>query len=207
MADETMNSADLGPSKRAATIAAGFMLLVLVAISILLHTDAKHWLDEHSLLQTLFIDGPAVIMAIIAFGELRHPGEANEERRKANTYRGQRNAIEKETIELRRQNLILTEQVGFEQNRNLKLIAENTKPAVTKAQRHAEVLRKYLRQMPSVSLHGEKTHPVALEIVEDTDDDIVTLFSHPGQNSSRAYYNRVDCGDLTVDEMPHGSCP
>lgn len=211
MADEAKKSADSGATKRAVIIAAG---VILGFLSILYHTDAKAWLCENAWFHSALVDGPAMALVIVGVLELRHSGKANEERRKANAFRDDANALRNEANrfrdeanDLRRQNLRLTEQVGFEQNRNLKLIAEHTKPAMTKAQRHAEVLRKYMRRMASVSLHGERNAPIPLEIVDVTDDDIVTLFSVAGQNSLRAYYTKVDCGELTVDEMAHGSCP
>jgi hypothetical protein len=128
-------------------------------------------------------------------GTKRELSRMTEEARKANEYLSDRN-------ELERQNVILREQLAA----STRQIAENLKPVPTRSQRNAEVLRKYSRKMASVSQEGERSAPMALEIVGVDEDNIVTLFSAAGQQGTRAFYNKVDCGDLTVDEMPHGGC-
>lgn len=192
-----MTLADSGVTQRAMAFAIAFMLLVLIALSILPHTDARAWLFAHSVLQTLFIDAPAVALAVIAFRELRHSGEANEERRKANDYR-------KEANELRRQVLLLNQQLGIEQNKNLHLIAEHTKPSKTEAERNAEILRKYLGEMASVTMFGDWAGSKQIVKIEN---EIVTLFTPKGVNSSSAFATLVHCRDLEVVDIPHGSCP
>jgi hypothetical protein len=206
MANETVNSADSGITTRGFIIGLG---VILFGLSLAFHTALKGWLCEYAWFHSALIDGPAVALAIIAWRELDHSHDANVERRRlnekiselteeasrANEFRSQRNELEEQNVTLRAQLATSTQQ-----------IAENLKRVPTKAERNAEVLRKYKRKMASVSQEGERSAPMALEIVEVDQDNIVTLFSAAGQQGTRAFYNKVDCGDLTVDEMPLGGC-
>ena len=173
--------------KRALALAAGFVLVVVI---VLLHTPAKDWLWTHPWWHSFIVAVPTLALAIIALIELKHSEDANVLRDEAN--------------ELRRQTILLTEQLGIEQNKNLQRIAENTTRSTTQAERHAAVLCKYLGQPASVSLKGG-TWWGTLQIVE-VKDDIVTLFA-PGSQGSSAVCTMVHCGELEVVEIPHGSCP
>jgi len=215
MADEAMNSADLGPSKRVWGIAIVFMILILVAI--IPQMFVKDWLCANPWFHSALVDGPAVIAAIIAWRELRHSAEANEHRRqmseelsgakrelgglkgeatRAGEYLRQRN-------ELEQQNMALREKL----NASTQEIANNLKRPLTKAERNAATLNKYMRKMASVSQEGQTNSPIVYEIVDVNEDNVLTLFSTPGTNATGAYYNKVDCEDLAIDERPHGSCP
>lgn len=200
MADATMKSADTGATKRAVIIGLGAIVIVM---SLLFYTSAKVWLCANAWFHSAFIDVPALALAVIAWRELDHSREANEHRARMAERLGEANELREQRNEFERQNVILREQLA----ESTRQIAENTKPVLTKAQRNAEVLRKYKRKMASVTQEGERgSAPMALEIVEVDEDNIVTLFSAAGQQGTRAFYNRVDCGDLTIDEMPHGGC-
>jgi len=207
MANETVNSADSGITTRGFIIG---LAVILFGLSLAFHTALKGWLCENAWFHTALIDGPAVALAIIAWRELDHSGKANEERRKlnlkvselteqanrANEYRAERNELEKQNVALRGELAASTQQ-----------IADNLKRPPTRAERNAATLRKYMRRMASVTQQGQANAAIVYEIVDLNEDNILTLFSTPGPNATGAYYNRVDCEDLTVDEMPHGSCP
>ena len=45
------------------------------------------------------------------------------------------------------------------------------------------------------------------EIVEVSDDNMVTLFTPRGYSSSSAWCVKVHCGELEISEYPQGSCP
>jgi hypothetical protein len=162
---------------------------------------------------------------IIAWFELRHSGEANELRKIANTYRNERNTLQVElnglqmghnTLQAERNALLeernaiqeranhLQEELGKKQVQHLGIMAELMKREPTKAERNAATLRKYLRKMAAVTKQGLESLGSAYELVE-LKDDTLTLFS-PAANGASAIYRKVDCGDLTIDENPHGSC-
>jgi len=203
VANDVVKSADSGATKRAVIIASG---VILILLSILFHTGAMVWLAENPWFHSALVDGPALALVIIALLELRHSGEANEERKKANAFRDEANALRNEANELRREMNRLTEALDAERNKNLQLIAQNTKPQPTKAQKHAAILRKYIGKTASIT-EGDVAWVATPEIVEVNEDDILTLFTPKGTNSSYALGTWVHCGDLEVVEMPHGDCP
>ncbi len=216
--NEKVCFADLGLSGRALVFAGGFMLLVLATITILLQTGAKQWFYKHEVWHSVFVDGPVLIAAIIAYFELGHSGEANVQRRRlndevsglrgdlatankkaeenqkqANEYFRQMNELEKQNVDLRERLAKATEQ-----------IAENTKRPLTKEERNATTLRKYIGEMAAVFTDGAQ--PVGWEIAEVDEDNILTLFIGPGVTSLEALSSRVECGELSIDETPESGC-
>jgi len=203
MADGTFHSADIGPSKRVWAIAGIFMLLILIAI--IPQIVVKSWLCENPWFHSALVDGPAVVIAILALLELRHSGAANEERKRANAFRDEANALRNKANDLQQENLRLTEQLGKEQNKNLELIAQHTKPPLTEAQRNIAILQKYMRKPVSLSIHGDWYG--SKEIVE-IKDEIVTLFTGKQFSSgSSASCTMVQAKDMEIVEIPHGTCP
>jgi hypothetical protein len=209
MANETVKTAI---TKRGVIIAAA---IILGGLSIAFHTAWRGWLCEAAWFHSALVDGPALILAIIAWRELDHSQEANEHRRqmsedlngtkielgKQTEEAKKANDLRKENIELGRKNAQLNEKLsGIQQQ-----IADNLKPTPTKAGRNASTLGKYMRKMASVSKQETANLAVAYELVE-LKDDILTLFSPASQNGTSAIYRKVDCGDLTIDENPHGGC-
>jgi hypothetical protein len=212
MANETVETAGSGATKRALIIAAA---IVAVGLSIAFHTALKGWLCESAWFHTSLVDGPALLLAIIAWRELGHSEEANEHRRqmsedlsgtkielgKQTEEAKKANDLRRENNDLGRKNAELNEKLGSIQQQ----IADNLKPTPTKAERNASALGKYMRKMASVSKQETSNLAVAYELVE-LKDDILTLFSPASQNGTSAIYRKVDCGDLTIDEHPHGGC-
>ena len=204
MADETVNSADSGITTRGFIIG---LAVILFGLSVAFHTALKGWLCEYAWFHSALIDGPALALAIIAWRELDHSGEANEERRKlnlkvselteqanrANEYRAERNELEKQNVALRGELAASTQR-----------IADNLKRPPTRAERNAATLRNYMRKLASVSQEG--TQPIGYEIVEISEDNIVTLFLVRGAHSTRSFSNLVDCGEMTIEETQQGGC-
>lgn len=205
MADETVETAGSGATKRALIIASA---IVAVGLSIAFHSAWRGWLCESAWFHSVLIDGPALVLAIIAWLELGHSTEANEHRQrmsgelanmtkeasKAGEYLRQRNDLEQQNIGLRETLAVSTQQ-----------IAENTKRVPTRAERNASTLGKYMRKNASVATERLANLPSPYELVE-LKDGILTLFSPALQNGTSAIYRRVDCEDLTIDENPQGGC-
>jgi hypothetical protein len=211
VADEIMKSADPGATIRALIIGLGVTVVIL---SVLFYTSAKAWLCENAWFNSTLIDGPTVILAIIAWRELGHSAEANEHRRqmsedlsgtkrelskmteeahKSGEYLWQRNNLEEQNVTLRAQLAASAQQ-----------IADNLKRPPTKAERNAATLRNFKRKMASVSQEG--TQPIGYEIVEISDDNIVTLFLVRGSRSTRSFSSIADCGEMTIEETQQGGC-
>lgn len=123
-----------------------------------------------------------------------------EQAQKANEYRNEANDLRRENNELERKNFGLNEKLADIQQQ----IAHHLKRPLTKAERNAATLRKYMRKLASVSQEG--TQPVGYELVEISDDNIVTLFLVRGAHSTRSITNRADCGEMTIEEAPEGGC-
>jgi hypothetical protein len=204
MADETMNFADSGATKQAAIIG---LAIVVVALSVLFYTAARVWLCANAWFHSALIDCPALALAIIAWRELGHSRDISEslnetklelgkqtaEASKANEYRSRMTELEELNVGLREKLAASTQQ-----------IADNLKRPPTKAERNAATLKNYMRRLASVSQEG--TQPIGYEIVEVSDDNIVTLFLVRGAHSTRSFSNIADCGEMTIEETQHGGC-
>src|SRR5258708_18169042 len=181
--------------KRALAIAAG---VVLVVVTVLLHTPAKDWLWTHPWSHSFIVVVPSIALAVIALIELKHSDDAN-------VLRGQANTLRREANDLGRENARLNEALDAERNRNLQQIADNTKPPTTQAERHTSILQRHLGKMVSVS-EGMVNWSSTPEIAE-VKDEIVTLFTPKGFSSSSSWCVQVHCKDLEVVEIAQGSCP
>jgi|GEM_PF-2086609 hypothetical protein len=155
---------------------------VLLLLGILLHTSIKNYLWVHPWLLSALTGIPAIALALV---ELGHSREANLLRSEANRLKGE---------------------LDTERNKHLEQIAENTKRSVTQAERNAETLRKHLRAQVTVS-EGDGNWPTAPEIVEVSEDNIVTLFTPSNYSSSSASCVKVRCEDLEITDIPLGSYP
>jgi hypothetical protein len=199
---------------RAITIAALFALLSLAA---LLHSSVKDFLWAHPWWHSLLVALPALILAGL---ELYHSGEANRYRAEANTervranslsadansLRTEANSLREKANKLQSQNAELVTMLDTERNEHLSKIAEHMKKPPTKAQKNANILRGHLRACVAVST-ATGGWPSPPEIVEVSDDYIVSLFTPKSSSSPYAFLVRVDCDDLEITEYPKGSCP
>lgn len=104
------------------------------------------------------------------------------------------------------QNAKLATELDDERNKQLRRIAENTQRPFTEAQKNGAILRKHLRANVTVT-EGASSWGSAPEIVEVSDDNILTLFTPRGCTSSRASCVRARCDELEIAEIPQGSCP
>jgi len=168
-------------------------VVVSVVVAVLLHTRVQDWLWTHPWTHSFLVAVPTIALAVIAFLEWRHSGEANTLRDKAN--------------ELRRENIILIEALDTERNRHLGQIAAHTKPALTQAERNSNLLRKHIGANVKVTDEKDWNWSSTPEIVEVSEDNIVTLFTPRGFTSSSASAVRVHCNNLEITEFAEGSCP
>jgi hypothetical protein len=163
-----------------------------VLVAVLLHSAIKDFLWMHPWWHSFLIAVPTIALPILAYFELRHSGEANTLRAEANVLQG------------RIANL--TADLDAERNKHLRQIAKNTEKPVTQAERNADTLRKHLRAKVTVSEeHGSWGNTA--EIVEVSNDNIVTLFAPRSYSSSAAWCVKADCGELEITDIPQGSCP
>lgn len=100
----------------------------------------------------------------------------------------------------------LRAELDTERNKELKQIAKNIERPVTQAEKNAETLRRHLRSKVAVS-EGQGNWPSAPEIVEVSEDHIVTLFTPRDYSSTNAWCVGVHCTDLEITDIPLGSCP
>jgi hypothetical protein len=208
MANETVKTAI---TKRGVIIMAA---IVLGGLSIAFHTALRGWLCESAWFHSTLIDGPALVLVVVAWKELSHSEEANGHRKQMSVdlngtkleLAGMReeakkaNDLREKNIELGRKNAELNEKLTAIQQE----IADNLKRQPTKADRNAAILKKYMRKLASVSQEG--TQPVGYEIVEISEDNIATLFLVRGAQSTRSISNIVDCGEMTIQEAQQGGC-
>lgn len=153
-------------------------VLVLIFVAVSLHSRIKDFFWAHPWWHSTFVAIPALLLAFL---EWKHDGEAND---------------------LRRENNRLRSELDTERNQHLGQIAENTKKPVSQAERNASILRKNLRNKVAISEGNGHWGAVIPEIVEVSDDDIVTLFTPHSYHSPNAYFIRVRCGDLEITETP-----
>jgi hypothetical protein len=182
--------------KRAFAIAA---VAELVLAGILLQSSIRDFLWTHPWWHSFLIAVPTIALPILAYFELRHSSEANTLRIEANRLRAQAN-------DLHGQIANLTAELDAERNKHLQQIARNTEKPVTQAERNADILRRHLRAKVSVS-EGQGSWPNTPEIVEVSDDDMVTLFTRHDYSSPAAWCVKVRCEELEISEIPKGSCP
>jgi hypothetical protein len=151
-----------------------------------------------------------LVAAFFSWRELRHSKEANHLRSEANRFREDANHWSEEAARQGEQaNLAHAEanRLREQANKSVDRIAENTTPTQTLANRNADKLRKYLRKTAKVSevggVGGWGTTP---EIVNVSEDNIVTLFNPAGYSSTTATAVYVQCDELHIVEEPIGAC-
>jgi hypothetical protein len=167
---------------------------------ILFWPDIKDFLWTHPWWHSFLVAIPEIALPVLAWFELRHSREANTFRAEANRLRSEQNDLQNQIGEL-------TAELAAERNRHLQQIAENTKKPVTQAERNADILRKHLGAKVTVSEGHGDWGSITPEIVEVSDDNIVTLFTPRGPSSSAAWCVKVQCGELEITDIPQGSCP
>jgi hypothetical protein len=180
---------------RARRLSAICSLLALALVLVLFHSEIKGFFSSHSWWEDALVALAGVAVPVLAYFELRHSGEANELRREANV--------------LRADALRLQEMIGeleAEKAGHLAQIAANTQRPVTQAQRNAETLRRHIGAYVSVT-EGQGGWPSTPLIAEVSDSNIVTLFLPRAGSNPQASCVQVDCGELDIVEIPHGSCP
>jgi len=173
-------------------LASCFLAAFAVAL-ILFYSSIKDFLSSHHWWEDTPVALAGIAVPVLAYFELRHSGEANELRRKANEHRATANRLQERIGKLE-----------AEKAQHLGKIAANTQRAPTQADVNAEIFRKYLRQKVSVS-EGNGVWSDSPEIVE-VNNNIVTLFC-PRNSSSMAWCVQVYCGDVEPTEIPDGSRP
>ena len=163
--------------KRAFAIAA---VVDLIFLALALYTPIKDFLFVHQWLFSTLAAVPALVIAVL---ELLHSGEVVELHREANQFRDESNAHRKEANEQRER-----------ANEALARIADHTKKAPTKAEKHAERLQKYIGAKAKVVNADDSQWGSPAEIVE-IKDDVVTLFTPAGFSSSSASVTFVHSED------------
>ncbi len=169
------------------------LIVDLVIVVVLFYSGIKDFLWAHPWWQSFLAVSPEIVLAVFAWIESRHSGEANDLRAEANTLRAEANRLRAE--------------LTAEQNRHLQQIADNTKKPVTLAERNADTLRKHLRANVTVTEEKGDWGTMTPEIVEVSENNIVSLFMPRGHSSSSAWCVRVRCDELEIAEIPYGSCP
>jgi hypothetical protein len=193
---------------RARRLGAICSLLAFIVAVILLHSEIREFFSAHSWWQDAFAFLAGLALPVLAGFELHHSGEANKLRREANRLRAEEVHLQEMIGELQAEkagHLGKIAHLEKERNEHLAQIAVNTQRPVTQAERNAEILRKYLRAMVSVS-EAKSIWNTTPEIVEVA-DNIVTLFSPYNRSSYLAWCVKVHCDDLQIIEIPDGSCP
>ena len=168
--------------KRIFPIALVFELIVVV---VLFRSAVKDFLWTHPWWHSFLAAVPVIALPILAYLELLHSGEANRLRAEANKLRADLDA---------------------ERNKHLEQIAKHTERPATQAERNADTLRKHLRAKVPVT-EEQGSWPDSPEIVEVSEDNIVTLFMPRSFSSSSAWCVQVHCSDLEITNIPQGSCP
>src|SRR5216684_280510 len=183
--------------KRVFAIAA---VAVWVFAFVLLRSAIKDFLWTHPWWHSFLVAVPIIALPVLAYFELRHSSEANTLRAESNRLRAEANALQDQIG-------TLSAELDAERNKHLQQIADNTKKPVTQAERNAATLRRHLKANVAVSEERGSTWGTPPEIVEVSDDNIVTLFMPRGHSSSAAWCVKVHCGELEITDIPQGSCP
>jgi hypothetical protein len=139
---------------------------------------------------------PVLVAAFFSWRELGHSAEANRLRKESKDAVAKIGELQDQRNELER-----------ERNSLIEKIAENTKRPLSLAERNALKLRKYIRKMAQVSEDKGNWGAGGAEIVEVSDDNVLTLFTPAGYSSSMAWAVYVQCDELQMVEEPVGSCP
>ena len=95
-------------------------------------------------------------------------------------------------------------QLRDELNESMGRIAHNTAKVLTEAERNADRLRKRLGQYSHISEGNGTWGANGAQIVEVSDDSVVTLFVPAGYSSSSAWAQMVRCEKLHLVEPPSG---
>ena len=142
--------------------------------------------------------------------------EANDSRAEANRLSDEANGLRTEANRLREEQkgavVRIAElqdernQLEGERNRLMEKIAENTRRPLSQAEKNALKLRKYLRKLATVSEGNGNWGAMGAEIVDVSEDNILTLFVPAGYSSTSAYVVYVHCDELQIVEEPVGSC-
>jgi hypothetical protein len=149
---------------------------------------------------TLTNDGaPSLIALYFSWRD----GETAEE---ANHLRGEANGLREESKTQVTRIANLTEELNTERNKHLQQIAQNIKQPLSQAEKNGVKLRKYLRKKTTVSEGNGTWGAGGAEIVEVSEDNILTLFSPAGYSSSAAFAVYVRCDELELIEAPLGGC-
>jgi hypothetical protein len=175
--------------------------IALAIVAAVLQPDIKNFLWAHSWWRAFFVALPPLIMtAVGVIVQWRQSAKADVLQTTANEQREQANRLSIEANDLRHQISVL----HMERNTHLEQIAANTKKERSKAEKNADILRKYIGSRASVTdnLNFQPTTPIIAEINEQ---DIVALFT-PGGSGSQAYCVNAYVGDLDVTEIPEGGC-
>jgi len=187
---------DHAPTRKAvvASLVVAWFLAVLFLYSDVVKILATRpwWVD-------LIVAVATVAVPILAALELRHSAEANRLRGEANDERREANRLSEE-------NARLSAALDAERNKQLAQIATNTARPVTPAERNAEILRRHIGACVSVT-EGQGGWPSTPLIAEVSDANIVTLFTPSAGSNPQASCVQVDCSELDIVEIPHGSCP
>jgi hypothetical protein len=152
---------------------------------------------------------PILITAFFSWRELRHSAEANDLRRKANDSREEANRLRAESkTAVARIAELQTERNELEREKNtlMEKIAENTKRPLTQAEKNAVKLRKYIRKTAQVTEGTNYWGGMGAELVDITEDNVLTLFTPAGFSSSTAFAVYVHCDDLQIVEEAAGGC-
>jgi len=138
---------------------------------------------------------PVLVAAFFSWRELSHSAKANRLRQESKAAVARIAELQNERNELERQRNSLMEK-----------IAENTKRPLNQAERNALKLRKYIRKTAQVSEGNGHWDAMGAEIVDVSEDNVLTLFVPAEYSSSVAFAVYVHCDELQIVEEPVGSC-
>ena len=187
------------PSSRIRVVVAACLVGAWFLVLILLWSEIKDFLSGHPWQLDLLVAVATIAVPILAYFELQHSGEANALRARTSDLVGEGNALRERIGEL-------TAELDAERNKHLEQIAANTRRPLAPAERNAETLRHHLGACVSVT-EGNGSWPSTPLIVEVSDANIATLFTPSAGSNPQASCVQVDCGELEISEIPHGSCP
>jgi len=175
--------------RKALTIA---VLVDLGIMAIFLRSDIKDFLYFHPWWHSFLVGLPTLTLPAFAYLSWIDSRKTSQLHEEANSLRREKNRLSAE--------------LDDERNKQLQQIAKNTERPLTKAERNAKTLRSYIGKKVVVS-EGGGGWPNTPEIVEVTEDNLVTLFTACDRLTSAAWYVQVDCDDLEITLHPQGICP
>jgi hypothetical protein len=154
----------------------------------------KDYLWVHPWVHATLVVLPPLVVAVAAlWRENHHSHVANELRADANRLEAEANKFRAEANDLRDQ---LNKAVGR--------IAHNTTRVHTEAEMNAEKLRRHLWQNARITEGNGSWGANGAQIVEVSDNSVVTLFVPAGYSSSSAWAQMVRCDKLHLVEPPSG---